>query len=243
MRKIRAYVDHPLAESGELTLPEAPSHHLLRVLRLRPGARIHLFDGQGLEYPAEILPSETRGSCRVRLDPAVQPPVESPLQVTLFQAIGRGDRMDWAVQKATELGVARIQPVMSERTEVRLDPKRAEKRRRHWQQVAVSAAEQAGRVRIPCIELPLALAQITADAGLAFFLDPQAEQGLNDLTRPADGRCALVVGPEGGLSEVETQYLQQQGFGPLRMGPRVLRTETAGPVAIALLQARFGDLA
>lgn len=243
MRRIRAYVDHPLVQSEEITLPEAPSHHLLRVLRLRPGAEVHLFDGSGREYPAEILPAPGRKDCRVRLGTPRQPLVESPLHISLLQAVCRGDRMDWAIQKATELGVARIQPIMSERTEVRLDPARAEKRRLHWQQVAVSAAEQSGRVHVPPVDLPCAIADVEVDAGLRLLLDPVAAAGLTDLAGPADGRCALLIGPEGGLSEAEIRLAQQQGYRALSMGPRVLRTETAGPVAIALLQARFGDLA
>jgi len=243
MRKIRAFIDQPLAGLTETTLPEAPAHHLLRVLRLRPGAEVHLFDGSGLEYPAEILSTSGRNECRVRLGASSRPPVESALEVSLFQAICRGDRMDWCIQKATELGVARIVPIVTERTEVRLDPARAEKRCRHWQQVAIAAAEQSGRVRVPPVDPPLAIADVAAGDDLGLFLDPRAESGLADLAAPSGGRCALIIGPEGGLSPAETQHLQGQGFQALRMGPRVLRTETAGPVAIALLQARFGDLA
>lgn len=242
MRKIRVFIDLPLDGIIETALPEAPAHHLLRVLRLRPGARVHLFDGSGLEYPAQILAAGQRGECRVRLDPPTTPRVESNLAITLFQSVARGDRMDWCIQKATELGVARIQPVISDRTEVRLDAKRAEKRRQHWQQVAVSAAEQSGRVRIPAVALPADLADLSTDATLKLFLDPRAETGMTELQVAPDRNCALVIGPEGGLSDAEVGRLRARGFNGLRLGPRVLRTETAGPVAIAVLQARFGDL-
>lgn len=243
MRKIRAFIDHAMAENTEMTLPEAPTHHLLRVLRLRPGAEVHLFDGSGLEYPAEILPSPGRKECLVRLGAPERPLVESPLDITLFQAISRGDRMDWCIQKATEMGAGRIQPIVTEHTEVRLDPGRAEKRRLHWQQVAVAAAEQSGRVRVPTVASPQSIAHIAPGDGLALFLDPYAECSVSELPRPENGQCALVIGPEGGLSESDKQHLLDQGFSALRLGPRVLRTETAGPVAIAVLQARFGDLA
>lgn len=242
MRRIRSYIDQPLAGLSELKLPEGPSHHLLRVLRLRPGAQVFLFDGSGYEYPAEIMDSDGGKTCRVRLETPTRPAVESPLNITLYQAIGRGERMDWTIQKATELGVRRIQPVVSERTEVRLDEKRAEKRRLHWQQVAIAAAEQSGRVEVPVVEALVSIDSLSAGAGLALFLDPAAEQGLADLRRPDDGRHDLIVGPEGGWSEREVELLKARGFKPLRLGPRVMRTETAGPIMIALLQARFGDL-
>lgn len=243
MRRIRVFVAEPLTGGVEVSLPEAAAHHLLRVLRLRPGAQLQLFDGSGQEFPAEIVPAGSKHECRVRLGAPALSLVESPLDITLYQAIGRGERMDWVVQKATELGVRRIQPIETERTEVRLDPARADKRRQHWQEVAISAAEQSGRVRVPQVELPRPLDSLTAAAGLSLFLHPQAEAGMGGLQRPADDRYALVIGPEGGLSERETALLEQRGFQALRLGPRVLRTETAGPVTIALLQARFGDLA
>ncbi len=242
MRRIRAFVDHPLAGDSEILLPAGPAHHLLRVLRLRPGARIYLFDGSGKEYPAEILAAARRGECRVRLDPPTRPAVESGLQISLVQAVGRGDRMDWSIQKATELGVARIQPIFTERTEVHLPGERAEKRRQHWQQVAIAAAEQSGRVLVPRVERPQDLAGLSIDVACKLFLDPQGQTSLSALQPPCGPHCALLIGPEGGLSQAETATLRQQGFTGVRLGPRVMRTETAGPVAIAILQAHFGDL-
>lgn len=243
MRTIRVHVDHPLAGEAETTLPAGPAHHLLRVLRLRPGARIRLFDDSGWEYPAEILASERRDQCRVRLRPPVQPQVESALYITLIQAVCRGDRMDWCIQKATELGVGRIMPVLSERTEVRLDGARAEKRRLHWQQVAIAAAEQSGRLIAPPVSLPVPIETVSPGHGLALVLDPDADRSIAELAEPATDRCTVVIGPEGGLTESERQRLEDQGLHRVRMGPRILRTETAGPIAIALLQARCGDLA
>lgn len=243
MRTTRAYISQPLAGKKETTLPAGPAHHLLRVLRLRPGARIRLFDNSGWEYPAQLMATSQRDECRVRLFPPQQPEVESRLKITLVQAVARGDRMDWCIQKATELGVARIQPILSERTEVRLDAGRAEKRRLHWQQVAVAAAEQSGRLVVPPVALPQPIEGLSAGENLALVLDPEAKQGIAGLSESAVLGYTVVIGPEGGLTGSEMRQLQEQGFSRVSMGPRVLRTETAGPVAIALLQARFGDLA
>lgn len=243
MRNVRVHVELDLAGQTEIELPQGPAHHLLRVLRLRSGAHITLFDGSGLEYPARIERLDSHGSCRVRLEPPRRPAVESSLKISLIQAIGRGDRMDWCVQKATELGVARIQPVYTERTEVRLDSARADKRRRHWQQIAIAAAEQSGRVQVPPVETPQALENLVDGATCGYYLDPAAGRGPGELAPPEHALCPVVIGPEGGLSRNEIARLDGAGFLGLRLGPRVLRTETAGPVILAVLQARFGDLA
>ncbi len=241
MRRIRVYVDQALQADAELELPRDAAHHLIRVLRLRRGDRVILFNGDGWEYPAEIIDSETRSSCRVCLGPPTEPAVESPLRLTLIQAIGRGERMDWAIQKSTELGVDRIQPVFTERTEVRLDGVRASKRLRHWQQVAIAASEQSGRVLVPVIEAPLPLRELGQCQDAGMFLDPQALVRPADLKPSGSNAWTVVVGPEGGLSDAETDWLSQQGFQGLKLGPRVLRTETAGPAVLAMLQTRFGD--
>ncbi|NDY96450.1 16S rRNA (uracil(1498)-N(3))-methyltransferase [Wenzhouxiangella limi] len=241
MRTIRVHLDQSLAEETEITLPAAAARHLTRVLRLRAGARIQVFNGDGREFPAEIVDTGTRQHCRIRLDQAERPDVESAIEVTLVQAIGRGERMDWCIQKSTELGVARIQPVFSERTEVRLDGQRAERRQAHWQQVAVSAAEQSGRVRIPRIDAPVSLQDISNAPGLNLVLDPQGSHSPADLLAPPSPSFSVVIGPEGGLSADELRGLEQRGYKRLRLGARILRTETAGPAILALLQTRFGD--
>ena len=240
MRITRVHIDQVLTGRSEIQLPPTAAHHLLRVLRLRQGARLALFDGHGLEYPAEILSLE-RGDCRVRLEPPQQPAVESPLDTTLIQAISKGDRMDWCIQKATELGVSRIQPVFSERCDVRLDARRADKRLAHWQQVAIAAAEQSGRVRVPPLHPSLALAEISAPAGLGLYLDPAATATAASLAGTNARHFSIVVGPEGGLSGTEVDRLRRLGFRGLRLGPRVLRTETAGPAVLATLQTLAGD--
>ncbi|MFP4208238.1 MAG: 16S rRNA (uracil(1498)-N(3))-methyltransferase [Wenzhouxiangella sp.] len=241
MRATRVHLDQPLQADSEIALPAAAAHHLLRVLRLRPGARLQVFNGDGLQYPGEIVAAAGRDGCRVRLGQAEQPTVEAAIEVTLVQAIGRGERMDWAVQKATELGVARIQPVFTERTEVRLTGQRLERRREHWQQVAIAAAEQSGRVQVPTVESPRSLQTVEPGPGLNLFLDPEASMAAGELHAPSPAACCVVVGPEGGLSAAETGQLERLGFRGLRLGPRILRTETAGPAVLACLHTRFGD--
>lgn len=241
MRNTRIHIDEPLRPDAELTLPAAAAHHLVRVLRLRPGDRFMLFNGDGLEYPGELTEASTRGTCRVRLGQPLARSVESPLNITLVQAISRGERMDWTIQKSTELGVSRIQPVFTERCEVRLTGQRAGKRLRHWQQVAIAAAEQSGRVQVPKIHAPIALDEIGSASGTGLFLDPAGDVRPGDLgsLEPAD--LVVVIGPEGGLSAAETRQLRQAGYRGLRLGPRILRTETAGPAALVVLQTVFGD--
>jgi len=243
MPTARVHIDQTLQGQASIELAQGQSHYLLRVLRLRAGAKVVLFDGNGLEYPGEIIAADARAGCRVRLEAARTPAVESSLEVSLIQAIGRGDRMDWCVQKATELGVARIQPVFTHRTEVRLDHQRARKRREHWQQVAVSAAEQSGRVRVPEIDQPVSLEDVPTPLSPGFYLDPAAALTVRSMTTPVPPRCAVIVGPEGGLTEAETGRLERNGWRGLKLGPRILRTETAGPAVLAVLQSHFGDLA
>ncbi|MEE4639535.1 MAG: 16S rRNA (uracil(1498)-N(3))-methyltransferase [Wenzhouxiangella sp.] len=241
MRTTRIHLDQPLQEGQELILPSAAARHLVRVLRLRAGARIEVFNGDGRQYPAELIEADPRQNCRIRLDQAQRPDVESRIDVTLVQAIGRGERMDWCIQKSTELGVARIQPIFTERTEVRLDGRRAERRQTHWQQIAVAAAEQSGRVRVPRIHLPVALEALVPTPGHNLVLHPQGEHGPAGLGVPAEPSFSVVIGPEGGLSDIEMGRLKQLGYRELRLGRRILRTETAGPAVLAMLQTRFGD--
>jgi 16S rRNA (uracil1498-N3)-methyltransferase len=171
--------------------------------------------------------------------------MESPLRIILLQGIARGEKMDWILQKATELGVAALVPVASERSEVKLSGERATKRHAHWRSVVVAACEQSGRARVPDVAAPESLAAALARLpgnGLRLTLDPGADIGLAGLPAPEAATCIVAIGPEGGWSPRDRALLADAGFTGLHLGPRILRTETAGMAAIAALQARFGDL-
>ncbi len=241
MRSIRLYSDQPLEVGEVVELETTPARHLIRVLRRRVDDPVVLFNGDGSEYSGRILSIDGKDRCSVELHSVEEPEVESPLAITLVQAIARGERMDYAIQKAVELGVSAIRPVFSERCEVRLNEKRTMTRLAHWRQVAISACEQCGRMQIPEIHPPEALDALTTEVALNLYLDPNAELTLGRMNIPDPPRLTLVIGPEGGLSEAEVAALDRAGFIGLRLGPRVLRTETAGPAAIAALQTRFGD--
>jgi len=248
MRMIRAFVDMPLAIGARMALPEAAAAHLVRVLRLREGDDCALFNGDGHDYAARIVASGKRETL-VEVSGMQAVDNESPLRITLLQGIARGEKMDLILQKATELGVARIVPVEAERTEVRLDGARMQKRLAHWRGVVASACEQCGRARVPGVADAAAIAAIAAhaeDAALKLTLDPGGPHGLSSLALPATGDAdagiAIAIGPEGGWSPRDRRHLQAAGFEGLRLGPRILRTETAGLAAIAALQALHGDL-
>ncbi|WP_313518837.1 16S rRNA (uracil(1498)-N(3))-methyltransferase [Pseudomonas sp.] len=238
MRLSRFFIDAPLA-LGQHELPEAQAHYLGRVLRLSAGASVQLFDGGGFEFLGELV-DVGKKSVRVELRERFDGQPESPLRVHLGQGLSRGERMDWAIQKATELGVAEITPIFSERCEVRLKDERADKRLAHWRQVAISACEQCGRSRLPLIHSPLPLAQWLEQtpADLKLVLHPFAEP-LNSHAKPAS--LAFLIGPEGGLTDDEVAEARRAGFLPARLGPRVLRTETAPVVALAVAQQLWGD--
>jgi 16S rRNA (uracil1498-N3)-methyltransferase len=245
MRLTRIHVPGPLAAGREITLPAQAAEHLARVLRLESGAPFVVFDGLGGEFAA-TLGARSGKQLRARVLHAV-PFVEreSPLDLTLVQGIARGERMDFIVQKATELGVTRIVPFTAERSVVRVDAKQRERKHEHWHSVAVSACEQCGRNRVPAVSAPLsleqALAGLPADS-LRCLLAADGAQSLVTAAAGARGRpCALLIGPEGGLTEGEAQLALTQQFIACRLGPRVLRTETAGLAALAALQAVSGD--
>lgn len=244
MRSIRIYVDLPLSPGGELSLPTQAGEHVARVLRLGAGAPVVLFNGDGHDYAA-VLVDVGKRDVRARIQGMLAVANESPLRLTLAQGVARGEKMDLIVQKATELGVACVVPLLTERSEVRLDPARAEKRLAHWRAVAASACEQSGRASLPGIlpAQPLEgwLASLPQDGQLRLALLPEGSQSLRSLCfGPAGG--LLVVGPEGGLGERDVSALHAAGFGGLALGPRILRTETAGLAALAALQAVHGDL-
>lgn len=238
MRLSRFFVDQPLS-LGQHGLPEAQAHYIGRVLRLAVGDAVQLFDGSGQEFLGQL--SEVgKKSVRVELTEQFDGQAESPLRVHLGQGLSRGERMDWAIQKATELGVAVITPVVSERCEVRLKDERADKRLSHWRQIAISACEQCGRSVLPVIHPPLLLSDWLrqTEADLKLVLHPVAEP-LSSHPKPAS--LAFLIGPEGGLSETEVDQAKAAGFHAARLGPRVLRTETAPVVALSVAQQLWGD--
>ena len=242
MRAIRIHVEQPLAAGAEISLPAGAGEHLTRVLRLAAGARVLLFNGDGHDYSATLLDT-TRNGARARIEGAqAAAAAESALALTLVQSIARGEKMDWILQKATELGVARIVPVFTARTEVRLDGGRGDKRLAHWHGVICGACEQCGRARLPQLDAPQPLAHWLAAAareGSLLMLDPQSSTRVRDL--PALSAAQLVVGPEGGFDAADLLLLHAAGARGLTLGPRVLRTETAGMAALAMLQSHHGD--
>ena len=242
MRAVRHFVDAPLQVGARLDLPEAAVAHLVRVLRLEVGDAVVLFNGDGCDYPARLLSAGKRGA-EAEVTGKLALDNESPLRLTLAQGIARGEKMDLILQKATELGIARIAPVHTERTEVKLDAERAAKRMAHWRGVVLGACEQSGRARVPELLEPQSLASFAAGegAGHRFLLDPSAERGIAQAGVLPDEAVTLLIGPEGGLSERDRLTARAAGFQGLRLGPRVLRTETAGLAAIAAFNALFGD--
>ena len=244
VRNPRLHVDPPLAAGDRITLPEAAGRHVTRVLRLGAGDALTIFDGRGGEYEATIARA-SRGAVEVEVGAHEAVDRESGLAIELGQGICKGDRMDLVVQKATELGVSAIRPLLCERTVVKLDAARAERRMAHWRAIAVHAAQQSGRTRVPAVAGVETFGAWLArsGAGPGIVLSPHAETSLRDLAPPAPGKpMRLLVGPEGGLAPREAARARAAGFVGLRLGPRVLRTETAGLVALGMLQARWGDL-
>lgn len=249
MRTTRGFVEIELVVGQEVALSEELANHLTRVLRLRSGDSVQLFSGDGREYRATLTSLERKRTL-ARIENEVAPLPESPLRLTLAQGLCRGEKMDLVLQKATELGVHAIQPLATERTEVRLDAEREARRVAHWRQVIASACEQSGRASLPILASPLSLPNWLVQIGeqssggdgaaMRLMLDPDGDASLRDL--PASTEAVLVVGPEGGFSDNEGALLQRMGFVRLRLGPRVLRTETAGLAAIAALQSHWGDL-
>ncbi len=242
MRTVRHHVDLPLAVDALLPLPEAAVAHLVRVLRLKAGDECVLFNGDGFDYAARMVSIEKKNA-QVQIVTRSAVNNESPLRITLAQGIARGEKMDLILQKATELGVACIAPIVTERTEVKLDGERSDKKMAHWRGVLASACEQSGRAMLPKILEPQSLASFVVGDGndRRFVLDPDAEQSLSTANIPRDSSLTLVIGPEGGLSERDLAALRAGKFEGLRLGPRILRTETAGLAAMAGLQALYGD--
>lgn len=245
MRLTRVFVEQPLVSGKGVGIPEQAGLHLTRVLRLDAGAPVILFDGSGGEYAATLERDGKKVWARVGAFTAGER--ESPLDITLLQGVARGERMDLIVQKATELGISRIVPVLAERSVVKADAKQRERKREHWQAVAVAACEQCGRNRVPDVSEPRslgdAIAALPADSARC-LLSADGDETLTAFVTRSRGRpLVLLIGPEGGTADNEDRYARANGFIACRLGPRILRTETAGLAALATLQAIAGDFA
>jgi 16S rRNA (uracil1498-N3)-methyltransferase len=245
----RFYLDQPLAPGARFSLPPGPARHAAKALRLAPDDVIILFNGTGGEYPARIERIH-KDDVAISITGFTDIERESRLRVMLAQGISSGERMDYTLQKAVELGVTAIQPIAAKRSVVKLTGERADKRVAHWQGVVASACEQCGRNQVPVVATPLTLAgwlgQRVSHAaqggpgGRLLFLSPLAEARLADLPAPT-GDNYLVAGPEGGFEADEIAALTAAGALPVRLGPRVLRTETAALAALAAMQTLWGD--
>jgi len=243
VRLIRVHVDATLAPGARVTLPGAATAHLRRVLRLEPGDAVTLFNGDGADYPS-LIAAFGRGAAEAEVTGRVAAHAESPLAITLVQGIARTERMDLVVQKATELGVAAIVPVATTRGVVRLDAATRARKRAHWQGIAVAACEQCGRARVSVVAEPRSLEAFLGDPppeGARLLLSPDAQVSLAAVAQGA-APIALLIGPEGGLEESERLAAIAAGWRACRLGPRVLRTETAAIAALAVLQSVSGDL-
>lgn len=239
----RFYCPPPLPHTGSFSLPADAAHHASRVLRLREGDSVQLFDGMGTECHGVL--DEFSGK-QVIVKDIIQIFVnrESSLPVLLAQALSSSEKMDWVIQKATELGATEIQPLATERSVAKLSAERAARRTEHWQQVAISACEQCGRNVLPVIHAPMDimawLQQMRASDSSKFMLLPQGATSLQSQKKPT-GTAVLLIGAEGGFSEAERESAQLCGFMPIRLGARILRTETAAVAGLSALQTLWGD--
>lgn len=242
MRLTRVFVPGPLASGTRLTIAGSAANHITRVLRLRSGDPLTVFDGSGGEFSARL--AEFRKDT-VLVSVAEHHAVEreSPLSLTLLQGVSRGERMDWVIQKATELGATRIVPVLTSRSVVRLDETQAQRKLQHWRGIAIAACEQCGRNRIPEVPAPRDfLAALAPEPAVTrLLLSPAGERRIEALEGIGAG-ISVLIGPEGGLEDAEQEAALAAGFTAVRLGPRVLRTETAAVAALTIIQSHFGDL-
>lgn len=246
MANLRFHTDHPLAVGTIFQLSDSAATHATKALRLNTGDNVTIFNGDGFDYGCELIDVH-KNKVMASVKSSIQVKNESPLKITLLQAISSGDRMDFTIQKAVELGVTHIQPIASQRSVVKLSGDRAEKRTEHWQNVAISACEQSGRAFVPEVSPPLNfsnlflhLAKVTKADDCKLTLAPDAKHTLHTLPKPG-GEIYLLIGPEGGLTDEEISLSVTQGFQSILLGPRILRTETAALTAIAAMQTQWGD--
>jgi 16S rRNA (uracil1498-N3)-methyltransferase len=243
VRLSRVYLEAPLASGGRATLTGSAAGHVTRVLRLKRGEPLTVFNGSGGEFSA-VIEEVGAKSVNVRIGAARTVERESALRLCLAQGISRGERMDLVVQKATELGVTQLLPVLTERSVVKLDAAQAARKVAHWRAIAIAACEQSGRNRPPQIVAPMSLGQLLSDTpaeATRLVLSPSSHLRIPDVPRPAHG-VMVLIGPEGGLTTEEQERAAAAGFIGVRLGPRILRTETAALAALTLLQHEFGDL-
>lgn len=241
MRIPRVYLPSDLTPGTYVELDSISAHHVRNVLRLKQGDTLKLFNGQACEYGA-VLKLVSKKSVALEVGDSLPCDTESGLDIHLGLGISRGERMDFAIQKAVELGVTRISPLFTDRCVVKLDQKRSPLKQRHWQSIARNAAEQSGRTRVPDVENPRKMTYWLEECqGLKILLDPFADQSLSTLSPPSRN-VHLLSGPEGGFSGQEREIAIQAGFMGIRLGPRILRAETAVLTGISLIQARWGDL-
>jgi len=243
MRLSRVHVDQALEKGSRIVLNREASHYLCTVLRLRKDAEILVFNAADGEFSAHIT-DVGKHSVEVTLGALQRAPVPARLITLLGLGISRGDRMDLAIQKATELGVSAVAPLYTQFGEVKLKAERAEKKLQHWQKIAVSASEQCGRLDIPAISAPCSMDEWQTTLGdcLRLLLDPSGAHGIAQFAASEPASIALMIGPEGGFSDQELSWGQANNFTTVSLGPRILRTETAPIAALAILQHRFGDL-
>lgn len=238
----RIFQPYTINQNSLITLDDNAFNHLIRVLRMKTGESITLFDGSNQITPA-VIHEVNKKTVIVKTENSVLDNRESPLNIHLGQVISRGDKMEFTIQKSVELGVNTITPLLSERCGVKLDQERLEKKVQQWQKIVISACEQCGRNIIPSINPVMKLETWCANLtdSLKLNLHPKAEQGINQLAND-NKNISLLIGPEGGLSNEEINMTHQYQFTDILLGPRVLRTETAALTAITALQVRFGDL-
>jgi len=243
MRIPRLFIDTDLNENTTITLPDSTFQHVCKVLRLKSDHPLRIFNSRGGQYHATLCDVEKR-SASISITQFEPLNNESPILVTVGQTLSRGERMDYAIQKSVEAGVYAIQPLFSERCEVKLQSDRIEKRLQHWQQVAISAAEQCGRGTVPVVHPPAELTDWLVECKdmLKLTLHHHSAKPINKFECPANKQVALLIGPEGGLSEKEVQLSENNGFNAITLGPRVLRTETAPIVALSVINTLWGDI-
>ncbi|MET0052206.1 MAG: 16S rRNA (uracil(1498)-N(3))-methyltransferase [Candidatus Thiodiazotropha sp.] len=241
MRVPRIHTLQPLSPGRSLTLDELSAHHVRQVLRLHAGDPVRLFTPEGEEFAAQLT-LVSKQAVQADLGEQLRHEPAPALEIHLMIGISRGERMDFALQKATELGVTRITPLLTQRCVVKLDEKKRGSRMDHWYKVVINACEQSGRCRVPQLDEPRELSVALGEAlpGHALLLDHRSEKTLADLS-PPDCSVSLLIGPEGGLAPEEREQALGQGFQGVRLGPRVLRTETAPLAAIAAIQTLWGD--
>lgn len=241
MRIPRIYTTQSLQAGETLELEAGPSHHLIKVLRMSEGRELIVFNGNGKEFPA-LIKAASKKVATIYIQDEISVSRQSPLEIELAIGLSKGDRFEWVLQKATELGITRITPLITERTEIKLNGERLEKKISSWESIIISACEQCQRNLLPSLSPPVSfvdyLSACTAEQ--KFILHHRTDKGLSEISKPQS--VSLIIGPEGGLSETEIESALHRGCSPLALGPRVMRTETAPLAALSIMQYLWGDL-